>query len=202
MTASATDRGYGPWTYERLSAATEVDNVQREIIDGWLYVWGQRVDDPYADVVADSARFPHAEAVAELFLALRLHARERDLVALTAPMDVAFGDRVLQPDVLVLPHAPSPSVHPVDVTPVLVAEVSSPSTRAHDLLRKRRIYEEAGVREYWFVDLEGDRVEAYVLGDDGRYGPPTLHPRDATLPSAAIDGFALDVTTVLGPPPV
>ena len=42
-------------------------------------------------------------------------------------------------------------------------EISSPSTRRLELVRKRDLYQRFGVPEYWYVDLELDRVELYVL---------------------------------------
>ena len=41
--------------------------------------------------------------------------------------------------------------------PDWVLEVLSPATAGHDQVRKRRIYEQAGVREYWMVH-PADRV--------------------------------------------
>ena len=38
--------------------------------------------------------------------------------------------------------------------PDLVIEASSPATRVRDLVRKRRLYEANGVREYWFIDTD------------------------------------------------
>jgi Uma2 family endonuclease len=53
--------------------------------------------------------------------------------------------------------------------PDLVAEVLSPSTRARDRDVKRRLYEKAGVREYWTVDADANTVRVHRLGPAG-YG--------------------------------
>jgi Uma2 family endonuclease len=45
--------------------------------------------------------------------------------------------------------------------PDLVIEIGSRSTRGRDETTKRRLYERAGVAEYWFVDPEVDTVRAY-----------------------------------------
>lgn len=45
--------------------------------------------------------------------------------------------------------------------PVLVVEVLSPSTAAHDTIRKMLLYERAGVPEYWIVEPEERAVHVY-----------------------------------------
>ena len=40
----------------------------------------------------------------------------------------------------------------MEVPPVLVAEVLSPSTRVLDLTSKRRVYAEMGIEHFWLVD--------------------------------------------------
>ena len=45
--------------------------------------------------------------------------------------------------------------------PAFVAEVLSPSNRAHDLIRKLYKYKNAGVREYWVIDPENRMVLVY-----------------------------------------
>lgn len=52
--------------------------------------------------------------------------------------------------------------------PVLVVEVLSESTRAHDLGSKRLTYAELGVPDYWVVDLEEPSVVFLAL-DAGAY---------------------------------
>lgn len=189
--------GHGPWTPESLAAATPVDNVRRELIDGWLYIDGQPVDDPMADVAHESSGIYHGSAVMELILQL---AGARDLRAgrlLTAPMDVLFsGGVVLQPDVFWVP-GDDRIERPIAMTPSLVCEVASPSTRSHDLVRKRRVYERDGVVEYWFVDHDAQRIEVY-RHDGESYPSPTLHGPGATLEPQPLPGMTVDVATVLG----
>jgi Uma2 family endonuclease len=89
----------------------------------------------------------------------------------------------------------------IDVAPDLVVEVSSPSTRRLDVVIKRVLYEHHGVPEYWFVDLDADRVEACPLAEDG-YGPPEppeLAGAGDALRPAHLPGLAVDVDDVLRP---
>jgi len=53
----------------------------------------------------------------------------------------------------------------VQGAPELVVEIGSPSTRRRDETIKRRLYERAGVSEYWTVDPELDLVRVYRRTD-------------------------------------
>jgi Uma2 family endonuclease len=119
-----------------------------------------------------------------------------------APMDVYFAQsNVVEPDVLYLTGETAATlVDPryVDVPPDLVVEVSSPGTRITDLTRKKELYARFGVREYWFVDLESDRIDVYRL-EDGRYDRPSAFVRSDTLTSPVLPGLSLSVDEILGP---
>lgn len=65
------------------------------------------------------------------------------------------GDTVLRPDVSVICGASRTETH-LEQTPVFVAEILSESTRQRDLLYKRAIYEQLGVRYYLIVDPQGE----------------------------------------------
>jgi len=45
--------------------------------------------------------------------------------------------------------------------PDWVIEITSPSNQSHDYLRKLKLYMDAGVREYWIVDSERNRILVY-----------------------------------------
>ena len=59
--------------------------------------------------------------------------------------------------------------------PQVIFEVTSRSTRQEDRGRKRRLYAELGVREYYMYDPTGDyldpRLQAWVLAEDTANGP-------------------------------
>ena len=69
-------------------------------------------------------------------------------------------DTALQPDVLVVRRDDVGDVH--RVTPIVVAEVLSPSTRSFDLLVKRERYGAAGGSAYWVVDVEVPSVTVWA----------------------------------------
>lgn len=53
--------------------------------------------------------------------------------------------------------------------PVLVVEITSPSTRTEDLGRKLHAYADGGCPSYWVVDPEADTLTVHQLAD-GSYG--------------------------------
>jgi Uma2 family endonuclease len=175
-------------TYEDLRAFPE-DNLRREIIDGELFV-----------TAAPLTR--HQRVLTTLVWSLHSHARTHGGEVYPAPTDVYFSEtNVVEPDVIYLSPQSLVKVEKpfVRSAPDLVVEVSSPATRRVDVGRKRELYERFGVPEYWFVDLDADRVEVYRLEGD-RYPPPTMLTHSDRLQSPHIPGFALAVDDLLGPP--
>jgi Uma2 family endonuclease len=175
-------------TYADLLAFPE-DNVRREIIDGELFV-----------TPSPSAR--HQTAVAALTTALFLYRKAHGGAVFPAPMDVFFtDDNVVEPDVVFVrtDHMDRIEERLVRSPPDLVVEVSSPSTRRIDLSRKRELYERFGVPEYWFVDLDSDRVEIYRM-EAGRYAPPILRVPGESLDSPGLPDFSVKVEEVLASP--
>jgi Uma2 family endonuclease len=84
--------------------------------------------------------------------------------------------------------------------PDLIVEVSSPSTRRYDVITKRALYEAQGFAEYWFVDLEAERVEVYRIAD-GHYPAPELVGRSAAIEPPHLPGLRVEVDDILRPLP-
>ncbi|MGH2691381.1 MAG: Uma2 family endonuclease, partial [Actinomycetota bacterium] len=112
----------------------ELPEERRELIEGEL-------------IVPSSPSTRHQLAVGELLRRLSNHAKEHGGVALTAPFDIKFSDiNVLQPDVLFVAQENLARIGErfASEAPDLVIEVSSPSTRQLEHLRKREIFERYG----------------------------------------------------------
>jgi Uma2 family endonuclease len=175
-------------TYDDLAGFPDDDHLRRELIDGELYV-------------SPSPVLRHQDAVVAIVTALQLHVRDRGGRVLTAPTDVVFAsDTAVQPDVVFLSADGAAQLKEerfVDVVPDLLVEVSSPSTRRLDLIKKRNLYERESVPEFWFVDLDADQVDVHRLDASGRYGQPRSLGEGATLTSLAAPGFALSVDEAL-----
>jgi len=173
------------YTYDDLALFPE-DNLRRELIDGEL-------------IVSPAPRLRHQAVAGEMLYALMTWVREHGGKAYTAPVDVKFSDvTVLEPDVLFVraEHADRLTEKYVEGAPDVVVEVSAPSTRHLELMRKRSVYEAFGVAEYWYVDLEVDRIEIHRL-IDGVYPAPRILQRSDTLESPEVPGFSVPVTQLL-----
>jgi Uma2 family endonuclease len=175
-------------TYDDLWELPQDDGLRRELIDGELYV-------------SPSPVRRHQRAVARITSALLAHVDRHGGEVQPAPADVYFSEQtVVEPDVVFVGAARVEQLTDeryVDIPPDLVVEVSSPSTRRLDLIKKRALYEREGVAEYWFIDLEDEVVDVYQLDADGRYGAPaTLVPGQA-LTCLAAPGLELAVDEVV-----
>jgi Uma2 family endonuclease len=99
-----------------------------------------------------------------------------------APVDVQLSNHdIVQPDLVVLLKGTRARVTPAKINgaPDLLVEILSPSTAANDQHLKRKVYERAGVAEYWIVDPEEPGLTQLVLRD-GAY-TPLEHGSDLTL---------------------
>jgi len=164
------------------------DHLRRELIDGELYV-------------TPTPALRHQRAVLAVAYALEAYAREHGGEVYPAPTDVVFDPQnVVEPDVVFLASEQAATTDDrfIDVVPDLVVEVSSPTTRRLDLIKKRGLYEARGVPEFWFVDLDADQVDVHRLGPDGRYGMPTSHGAGDDLTCLAAPGLRVPVGEALG----
>jgi Uma2 family endonuclease len=89
----------------------------------------------------------------------------------SAPFDVILSDEdVVQPDLLFVSRQRTAieQDHGIVGAPDLVVEILSESNRKTDEITKRKLYEWAGVLEYWVVDPVLETVKIYRL-DGGIY---------------------------------
>lgn len=79
--------------------------------------------------------------------------------------------------------------HHLEGPPDVAVEVVSPDSVRRDWRDKYHEYESASVREYWIVDPVSERMEAYALGEDGKFS--LLPEQDGKLASTVLTGFYL-----------
>ncbi len=169
-------------TIEELQALPD-DGLRHELLDG-------------VHVVTPAPALLHQRALRALWEHLRATLTGRaDLEAFWSPADVVLGPRTLvQPDLFVVRRTPGQRLERwADVgVPMLAVEVLSPTTAPRDRGTKRRIYQRAGVAEYWIVDLDARLIE--------RWHPEDRRPEvaDEALEWALPDGATarLDVRQI------
>lgn len=172
-------------TYDDLQQFPD-DHIRRELLDGELYV-------------SPGPNTRHQVVVVEILTALYAYGEAHGGQVLTARYDVKLDDyNVLEPDVLFVRDPARFKERYLDTPPDLAVEVSSPSTKRVDRIRKRGIYERFGTPEYWIVDLDHDVIEAYVLSGAG-YGDPIVFRPGDTVTSAAVPGFSAPFDRLVPP---
>jgi Uma2 family endonuclease len=143
-------------TIEELLALPE-DGQRHELLDG-------------VHVVTPSPSLRHQWIIPELHRELTTSiGPDANVEVFLSPADVRLGPQTLvQPDIFVIRSDPDdrPQKWEDVGVPLLAIEVLSPSTAARDRGTKRRIYLDAGVEEYWIVDVDGQVVERWTSGND------------------------------------
>jgi Uma2 family endonuclease len=110
----------------------------------------------------------HQIAVLEIAMLLEDYLRHEPIgVVVTSPADLELlPGTITQPDVFVIPsdtRIAGDTLQWSDVRHLLLAvEVLSPSSVRIDRVEKRDFYMQAGVDEYWVVDLDANVVERWT----------------------------------------
>lgn len=163
------------------------EDVRYELIDGeaWL--------------MAPAPSISHQDIAGEVYVQLKNALRGKPCRAFIAPVDVCLPkadeadeqiDTVVQPDVLVVCDGKKISERGVRGAPDWVLEVISPSSAGHDQVRKLRLYEQHGVREYWLIHPR-DRVLTVYRLQDGAYGRPHTQELTGETPVGVLEGVTI-----------
>jgi Uma2 family endonuclease len=91
----------------------------------------------------------------------------------TAPLDVYLDEtsNAVQPDIIVVLKENQGIINEhghIHGTPDLLVEVLSPSNKEYDLIKKKELYENFGVMEYWIVDPDTHVAITYAMVN-GKY---------------------------------
>ena len=133
----------------------------------------------------------HVTAALNVAMALRQHLAGTPCRTFIPDMKlrVEAADAYFSPDVMVTFSAADAADPMVKREPVLLVEVLSPATAAHDRGDKFAAYRKlASLRELLLVDTDSRRCDLYRKGDDGLW---VLHPFEpgqaVTLASVAVE---------------
>jgi len=168
------------WTAEMARALPD-DGKRYEVLDGELFV-------------SPAPSFNHQRVVFLLARILDSYVRAQNLgEVFIAPADVEFSpQRLIQPDVLVIP--PTPGRRPQTFQDVgrllLAAEVLSPATARAVRTKKRDILRDERVPEYWIVDADARVIERWAP-DDKR--PEVLSAAITWQPVELVPALVIDL---------
>ena len=145
----------GEWTAE-LARALPDDGNRYEVLDGELFV-------------TPAPALLHQRALLELYDRLKPYVVAHGLgEVLLSPADIEFSPkRLVQPDLFVIPDAPGGrrKLWREVKSLLLAVEALSPTTARADRIKKRTIYQEEGVPEYWIIDLDARAFERWRPGE-------------------------------------
>jgi Uma2 family endonuclease len=167
-------------TLEEFFSLPEDNTRRHELLDG-VYV------------VSPPPSYRHQHVVMALYRCLTPALESHpDLLLFPVLGDIVLAPRtVVQPDLFVIPKPASRDVRWRDIgRPVLAIEVLSPTTAARDRGTKRQLYQEAGVPEYWIIDIDSRLVERWRPGDER---PEVLRERLVWQPPGSSDSLEIDL---------
>ncbi|MFT4153362.1 Uma2 family endonuclease [Parafilimonas sp.] len=125
--------------------------------------------------MSPSPTFGHFSVAKEIFIQLNEVVTKNNLgEAIYAPVDVYLGNKnAVQPDVFFISNANKHFIKDDGVygAPDLIVEILLPSNRNTDLIKKKAVYEQFGVQEYFIVEPSDKSVLSYCL-KDGKYTEP------------------------------
>lgn len=159
ITGTHPEKRRGEYTIADRNAIPE--EYPSELIDGVIYNMS-------------SPRIRHQSITGSIYRQLWdfIDTRGGSCVPFIAPTDVRLNRddyTVVDPDVFVVCKKDTErteSEQYIDGAPDFVVEVLSPSTRKKDMGIKLDKYRNAGVREYWIVDPEKEKVIVHIFGEE------------------------------------
>ena len=171
-------------TYDDLVAMfPEGDRLRHELIAGEHFV-----------TPAPTNR--HQKLSMRLTLSIGVHLEEysEQGTLYAAPFDVVMTPYdVVEPDLLVVLGDQLHILTEANVkgAPGLVIEILSPGTRKRDQTLKRQLFDREGVREYWMVDPDRNRVIVYRRAADGAFPLVATLDANETMTTPLLPGWGL-----------
>ena len=163
------------------------EDTRYELIDGVAYA------------MAAPSRL-HQKINMELSRQLSNFLRGKPCEVYAAPFDVrlnaeSYDDIVVQPDILVVCDESKHDGGSVTGAPDFIVEILSPKNTKHDTDVKFRLYQKAGVKEYWIVNPFRRTVEVYILRG-GKYGAGKIYVDNDAISVYTLPGCKINMADV------
>ena len=174
-------------TYSDYVQMTPPDSGQYQLIQGEL-------------VTMTSPNTRHQRIIRLLTKSLETYLEKSPLGEIfLSPMDVVMGEgEVYQPDILFILESNQKIIEDTKINgiPDMIVEVLSPSNAYYDLVVKKKIYEQCGVKEYWIVDPLQNTLDLYVL-QNSKFQHKIQIEKKGKISSEIFPGLDLDLETIL-----
>jgi len=177
----------------------ELDYLRKYTVEEWLS-WDEGFRSELHDgtlVVMAQPIQKHQEALGEIFHQLYTFLKGKTCKVFLAPFGVRLSKHehtAFEPDVVVVCDKEKLDGKICNGAPDLVVEVLSPSTARIDRKYKYIKYQQAGVREYWIVDLDLGLLQVGVLVG-GAY-VTSVYDADDTVKVHVLDGCEIVLADV------
>lgn len=174
------------------------DDERWELIDGVPY-----------DMTPAPSRL-HADLSIALLRQLLPYFDGKTCKVYDAPFDVRLpksqeaDDRVnsvVQPDILIICDPQKLDDKGCRGAPDLVIEIPSPSTASKDHIKKRRLYEKHGVKEYWLLSPTDRILTVYHLVGKSLFGKPDVFDDTDVVEVKLFPGLTINLAKVFPPLP-
>jgi Uma2 family endonuclease len=173
MIAIAEALNYRPFEAEvsnidALREALSYDAKRKYTVDDYYNLPGdvraELIDGSFFFMEAPSAN--HQILIMELGFRLKSYIKEQGTSCrvFLSPFDAKPDEdnmTIVQPDVMVICNKDKVNQKRIEGAPDLIIEISSPASSRLDYIKKLNKYLDTGVREYWIVDPEKERVTVY-----------------------------------------
>ncbi|HWQ41795.1 MAG TPA: Uma2 family endonuclease [Desulfosporosinus sp.] len=156
------------------------------------------------DITPASSRI-HQKVLGDLYNQFYYFLKDKPCEVYIAPFDVRLpsseekdetASTVVQPDLVVVCDPTKLDDRGCKGTPDLVIEVLSPETAKKDLSVKLRLYERAGVSQYWVVHPVDKTVTVFLLDEREQYSKPSVFGEGEQMRVEQLNGLIIDFSTV------
>jgi Uma2 family endonuclease len=166
-----------------------------EVIDGVIYMMA-------------TPKYWHQRAVAKMAFQLDQQLAPHGCEVFIAPFEVhLFWDKgnqkdFVEPDIFIvcdqeqIKRLRASEQDYYHGAPKFVVEILSPSTTAHDLVRKAELYYRAGVAEYWAVDPLGRTIHVFTLPEQGTKYEFKILEAKGSIPLITFPGVTVDFSVI------
>ena len=168
------------------------ENERWEIINGVPYL-------------QSAPKWQHQSISSELHRQISNYLIDKPCRVFAAPFDLCLAEHnekdddisnIIQPDIVVVCDDTKLRKTGYFGVPILIIEISSPSTAKQDRVMKFNRYEMAGVKEYWIVEPDGKYINVFTLQENKRYGRPEAYTEEDTVQLSVFPDFRIDLKPV------